>query len=144
MRIMCVDNNKRDLRRIMKRCLKAQRVSDVVGFTTENEALQWLREHPCDIAFLETMKAGFDGLRLAANAKKMRPEMAVVFVTDDESYSLEAYKLHAKGYLLKPFDAKRIAEEIDYAESAIANRRNRDAGTARIAGSSAFLYQDVL
>lgn len=124
MRIMCVDNNKRDLRRIMKCCLKAQRVSDVVGFTTENEALQWLRGHSCDLAFLETMKAGFNGLRLAANAKKMRPEMAVVFVTDDESHSLEAYKLHANGYLLKPFETKRIVEEIDYAENAIANPWN--------------------
>lgn len=124
MRIMCVDNNQRDLRKIMKYCLKAPRVSDVVGFTTEKEALTWLRDHPCDIAFMETLKAGFDGLRLAADAKKMRPEMAVIFVTDDESHSLEAYKLHAKGYLLKPSELKRIGEEIEYVERAIANPWN--------------------
>ena len=53
MRIMCVDNSKRDLHRIMKCCLKAPQV----GFTTEKEALMWLRDHPCDIAFMETLKA---------------------------------------------------------------------------------------
>lgn len=123
MRIMCVDNSKRDLRRIMKCCLKAPQVSDVVGFTTEKEALTWLRDHPCDIAFMETLKAGFDGFQLAANAKELCPEIAVIFVTDDDSHSLEAFELHAKGYLLKTSAMNRIVKEIEYVEIAMANRR---------------------
>ncbi len=70
MRIMCVDNSKRDLHRIMKCCLKAPQVSDVVGFTSEKEALTWLRDHPCDIAFMETLTAGFDGFQLLLSTLK--------------------------------------------------------------------------
>lgn len=66
MRIMCVDNSKRDLHRIMKCCLKAPQV----GFTTVKEALTWLRDHPCDIAFMETLKAGFDGFQLLLSTLK--------------------------------------------------------------------------
>lgn len=63
---------------------------------------------------METMKPGFNGLKLAADAQKLRPNLAILFVTDQKNYGLDAFELHAVGYALKPIKRKRLAEEIEY------------------------------
>ena len=117
MRIMCVDNDQTALRRIMKYCSELQEVTDVVGFTTEMEAMAWLRFHPCDITFMETYKPGLNGLQLAANVRKLYPEVAVVFVTDEAFYARDAIRLRVTGYLLKPLSRGRLKAEIEYVKS---------------------------
>lgn len=114
MRIMCVDNDQKALRRVMKHCSNNREVTDVVGFSTEREAMAWLRFHPCDIAFMETFKPGLNGMRLATNVRRLYPEVAVVFVTDKKFYALDAIQLHVTGYLLKPVSSDRLREEIEY------------------------------
>lgn len=85
MRIMCVDNSKRDLHRIMKCCLKAPQV----GFTTEKEALTWAARSSMRYSLYGDVEGGIRWVStLAVNAKELCPEIAVIFVTDDEAIPL--------------------------------------------------------
>lgn len=45
--------------------------------------------------------------------KAAAPQARLVFVTGFDQYTLEAYRIHAHGYLLKPVDTAAIREELD-------------------------------
>ena len=56
-----------------------------------------------------------DGITLAARIKEMYPKMIVLFLTAYREYALDAYAVHAAGYLLKPVSLAKLAAEVEYA-----------------------------
>ena len=52
---------------------------------------------------------------MAAKIKERCPNAAIIFLTGYTQYAVEAFSLHASGYLLKPINRERLSEEIDYA-----------------------------
>ena len=73
----------------------------VTKFSDGEEALNFLREHPADIAFLDINMRGMGGLALAEKIITLRPLCKIVFCTGYEEYAIPAFKLHASGYLMK-------------------------------------------
>jgi two-component system LytT family response regulator len=51
----------------------------------------------------------------------------VVFVTAYDQYALRAFDAHAVDYVLKPFDAERLARALARAKAAVAGRQDREA-----------------
>lgn len=49
--------------------------------------------------------------------KKRSPETALVFLTAYSEYAVDAFKLHASGYIMKPILEEQFAAEVDYALS---------------------------
>ena len=67
-----------------------------------------------DVAFLDIeMYYDLTGLGLAKKIKDQSPQTEIIFVTGYSEYALEAYSVHARGYLLKPVTADQIQEEFD-------------------------------
>ena len=85
----------------------------VTKFSDGEEALNFLREHPADIAFLDINMRGMGGLALAEKIITLRPLCKIVFCTGYEEYAIPAFKLHASGYLMKPISAEDVQAEID-------------------------------
>ena len=56
---------------------------------------------------------GINGIQLAKELKKINPLVNIIFVTAYDNYALEAYQLHASGYLSKPVNSERIKEELE-------------------------------
>ena len=56
---------------------------------------------------------GLNGIRLAKELKKANPQVNIIFVTAFDNYAMDAYKIHASGYLSKPVKADKIKEEIE-------------------------------
>jgi DNA-binding NtrC family response regulator len=73
-------------------------------------ALARLRDQPFSIVITDLKMPGMDGLALQAEAKKLRPDLAVVimtaFATVDSAVS--AMKQGAFDYLVKPFDPEEL------------------------------------
>ena len=42
------------------------------------------------------------------------PSAKVIFVTGYDEYAVEAYRVHAHGYVLKPLEPERVAEELSF------------------------------
>ena len=53
------------------------------------------------------------GINLAKKLKKINPLVNIIFVTAFDNYALDAYKLHASGYVLKPVSVEKIKKELD-------------------------------
>ncbi|MBR5223050.1 MAG: response regulator [Clostridia bacterium] len=88
-------------------------ISSVADFTSCEDALDYIRSNPADIAFLDINMRGMGGLALAEKIIVSCPDCKIVFCTGYEEYAIPAFKLHASGYLMKPVSAKDVQVEID-------------------------------
>ena len=88
-------------------------IKEVNKFSDCDEALEFVKENPVDIAFLDINMRGMGGLALAEKILAASPNCKIVFCTGYEEYAIPAFKLHASGYLLKPVSANDVQAEID-------------------------------
>ena len=117
MRILCVDDEDLVLQLTADMCRALRQQPEVAAFNRAGKALAWLEEHTADIALLDINMPDMDGLVLAARIKKLSPDTSVIFLTGYEQYALDALRLHASGYILKPVGMERLEEEVEYALS---------------------------
>jgi len=88
-------------------------ISEVIQFSDSEEALEFVKDNPVDIAFLDINMRGMGGLALAEKIIAICPDCKIVFCTGYEEYAIPAFKLHASGYLMKPVSAEDVQAEID-------------------------------
>ena len=88
-------------------------ISEVTQFSGCEEALEFAKENPVDVAFLDINMRGMGGLALAEKILAACPDCKIVFCTGYEEYAIAAFKLHASGYLMKPVSAQDVQAEID-------------------------------
>lgn len=88
-------------------------ITEVVSFSDCEQALDFVKNHPADIAFLDINMRGMGGLALAESIISARPDCKIVFCTGYEEYAIPAFKLHASGYLMKPISVEDVQGEID-------------------------------
>ena len=88
-------------------------IREVTKFSDCEEALEFVKKSPVDIAFLDINMRGMGGLALAENILAARPDCKIVFCTGYEEYAIPAFKLHASGYLMKPVSEEDVQAEID-------------------------------
>ncbi len=84
----------------------------IVGFQDPEEAYSYAKEHPCDVAFLDIEMTHINGIMLAKMLKELNPKINIIFVTAYNNYGMEAFSLHASGYVLKPVTAEAIKKEL--------------------------------
>ena len=114
MRILLVDDEELQLLRLTEAVKKAL-PADNVFLSYSNPVLAWEenKETPVDIAFLDIDMPVINGILLAKKLKTVNPQVNVIFVTAYNKYALDAYKLHASGYVTKPVNLEKIQEELD-------------------------------
>ena len=115
MNILCVDDEVLLLNLTVSLCKELPDVTEVTGFWQPQEALAWAKDHAPDVALLDIDMPGMSGLELAKGLKEAHPDTAVIFLTGYAQYAVDAFAMHASGYLLKPVDKARLAEEIAFA-----------------------------
>ena len=52
-------------------------------------------------------------MALTRMIRNRSPRTGMIIIADDESYAVQAYNVHATGYIVKPFSEARLKEEID-------------------------------
>ena len=84
-----------------------------------SQALTWIREHSPDVVFLDVRMPGGSGLSLL---DELGPEERpyVVFVTAFEEFALEAFRVGAIDYVLKPIERSRFDAAVRRARDQVA------------------------
>ena len=77
------------------------------------EAIEKLKNYPIDVMFLDVNMPEASGLKLAEGLQKLKYPPAVVFVTAYSEFALEAFKVNAVDYLVKPVETDRLAQAIN-------------------------------
>ena len=114
MRILLVDDEQLQLMRLESEVKKVfDEEVEISTYLNPLEALKDNKDNKFDIAFLDIEMPGLNGVDLAKALKKINPLINIIFVTAYDNYALEAYRVHASGYLSKPVSASKIKEEVD-------------------------------
>ena len=110
---IAVDDEPLMLGALTKAIKSSADIASVADFTSCEQALDYIKSNPADIAFLDINMRGMGGLALAEQIIGFCPDCKIVFCTGHEEYAIPAFRLHASGYLMKPISAKDVQEEID-------------------------------
>jgi two-component system LytT family response regulator/two-component system response regulator LytT len=99
------------------------------------EAIDLIRRMEPDVVFLDVNMPGLDGIGVVRQLRDKGVELPhVIFVTAYDQYAVEAFRLEALDYLLKPVDKVRLAESIERARRVVLERKTPEmpnaAGTA--------------
>src|SRR5271154_1415939 len=87
------------------------------------EALKLIEDLEPDIAFLDVQMPGLDGLGVIRKLKEKNiPLPYFVLATAYDQYALEAFRLEALDYLLKPIEKDRLALTIERAHKVLAEQ----------------------
>lgn len=113
MKALCVDDEAILLNVLKKAVGESPDIDEVVGFSSGKKALAWAQENMFDIAFLDIQIGQMTGIDLAKELKNLYPSLPIVFCTGYNQYALDAFKVHAVGYLTKPIRANDVQEQID-------------------------------
>jgi two-component system LytT family response regulator len=127
LRVLIVDDEPlaRDCVRL---ALQSHADVEVVGECASGaEALSQILDVAPDLVFLDVQMpdlGGFDVIE-QIGPERMPP---VIFVTAFDAHALQAFRVHALDYVLKPFDDARVDEALTHARSHIAARREGELG----------------
>lgn len=113
MKAIAVDDEILMLGALVKAINASPDIAEVASFSDCEKALDFIRENPLDVAFLDINMRGMGGLALAEQILALRPDCKIIFCTGYEEYAIPAFKLHASGYLMKPIAAEDVQAEID-------------------------------
>lgn len=96
--------------------------------TNGRELLEMVEEYNPDVVFMDIKMPELEGAQAARMLASRKQQPLIVFSTAYEEYAVDAFKLNAVDYLLKPTEPKRLGEtmqrirermEINRAEQAV-------------------------
>lgn len=81
-------------------------------FTEPLAALEYLGVNRADVIFLDIEMPDMDGIELANRILDAQGSAAIVFVTAYNQYAVEAFRLNALDYLMKPVSEEQLVEAL--------------------------------
>ncbi len=100
------------------------------------EAVQLIRKLEPDLVFMDVHMPGQDGMSVVRQLRESGAELPhFIFVTAYDQYAVEAFRLEAMDYLLKPVDKTRLAETIDRARRSAQEKKSIPEAAAGPAGA---------
>ena len=88
------------------------------------EAVDLIRKLEPEVVFLDVHMPGLDGMGVVRRLREMGLDAPrFIFVTAYDQYAVEAFRLEAMDYLLKPVDKARLAESIERAQRAVQEKK---------------------
>lgn len=111
MRIAICDDNKLDAKRIEWALLDLGKDMDITyypsGHDLLNEMAKREEREQFDVIFLDIYMPGENGIDVADSIKEISPSTDIIFSTSSKDHAIEAFRVQAIDYLVKPY------EEID-------------------------------
>lgn len=114
LKAIVVDDESLARRGLILRLQAMQQVEVVAECANGREALQAIAERNPDLVFLDIQMPEMDGFDVIC---ELQPDVApmIIFVTAFDHYAVEAFRVHAVDYILKPVDVERLQEAVERA-----------------------------
>ena len=121
MNILAIDDEKLALANLVSELEKVFFGEKIYEFLSSVKALEFIEEKKnnnqnIDYVFMDIKMPIINGLELSKKIKSLFPKAKMFFCTAYSEYSLDAWNMRVKGYILKPISAEKIQEvlsEID-------------------------------
>ncbi len=82
---------------------------DIIGqFENASDALAFAQKNSFELAFLDVEMPRMNGVELAVELKKLRPELLIVFISAYEEYVRESNRVGGDYFIVKPYNPETI------------------------------------
>lgn len=89
--------------------------TEIAGkYTDSSKALDNITIDRPDVVFMDIDMPGLNGIDLAYRIQNIKYDIIVIFVTAYPQYAMDAFRVHALDYLLKPLRSSSFAVTMDY------------------------------
>lgn len=85
------------------------------GFQNGAQLKRYLVNKKLDVLFLDIDLGSESGIDLAAQLSRKYPKIIIAFITGHKEFMEDAFELDAMGYLMKPFEMKRMERVLNRA-----------------------------
>ena len=115
MTIICVDDHPIMLKGLAKTIQEMFPNAIIGAYSGADEAMEFAKEHGCDVLISEIEISGIVGLTLSKNMKKLNSKVNIIFLTvcDEREHAKEVMKIKPSGYLVKPAKKEQLAYELN-------------------------------
>jgi len=112
LRIVLVDDEPLALDSLEKTLKKSGDIEVVGTFRNGRDAASQIPDLRPDVAFLDIQMPGLNGLQVAKKLMEL-PGLNIVFVTAFSEHAVQAFRVHAIDYILKPYEETQIAATVE-------------------------------
>ncbi len=120
-------DDERLARERLKRLLHEQEQFSICGEAEHGEAaLAWLQHNHADIMLLDIQMPGMDGLEVAAFMQQQKNSPVIIFCTAYDEHALDAFRVQALDYLLKPVRPEELNRALNRAAEWLSSPANSD------------------
>lgn len=116
MRVMVCDDEKLARDRLVRLVSDIEGMSVVAEASNGREALTLAQSERPDVVLMDIRMPDMDGLEAAEHLLKSETPAAVIFCTAYDEHALQAFKVHAVDYLLKPVSSSDLSEALSRAK----------------------------
>lgn len=110
----------------MEKMLKESGIVDIKGvYTYATAALEGIKNTEVDVVFLDIEMPDINGMALSKNITEIDENIAIIFTTAYSQYAVDAFRLDAMDYLMKPLEKELLKETLDR----IIQKKNIKVGT---------------
>ena len=97
--------------------------------STGTEAIEQISRLQPDIVFLDIDMPGLNGIEIGYYLKNLRQQPYIIYITAHDKFAVEAFRVGAQGYILKPFSEEDVREQLGRAlESLDSRARTKEKG----------------
>ena len=115
MKILVVDDEPLAQQRLIQILQQVPRAEQILTASNGLRAIEQCQTEQPDVVLLDIRMPGMDGLEAAQHISKMEKVPAIIFITAYDEYALEAFKVHAVDYLLKPVRKEKLLASLEHA-----------------------------
>ena len=106
---------------------------EVVGQATNGlEALELIESLRPDLSLLDVQMPGLTGFEIVRALVAKKIDSRVVFVTAYDQYAIEAFKINAVDYLLKPVEPNRLSQTLTRVRELLASDARGDSAASKL------------
>lgn len=112
-RAIVVDNSEELLDKITGILREMDGVELCGSFGEAIAAIQFVKENPVDMVFSDVVMPDISGITLASKLYQLPNPPEVVLLSGIPGFSLEAWKIRAFGFIIKPYTRAQIADMVN-------------------------------
>ncbi|MDR2024956.1 MAG: response regulator [Hungatella sp.] len=112
-RVVAVDNSEELLVKLTRIIKEIDGVELCGSFNEAITAMQYVRENQIDMVFSDVVMPDISGITLAAKLYELPNPPEVVLLSGIPGFSLEAWKIRAFGFIIKPYTKTQIVKMIN-------------------------------
>lgn len=107
-----VDGDRQAAKRLEKKCGQMVELHLAGNFEDPKEALDYALHHQVEFALLEADFEQISGIELAMKLREINPDIIIIFVSGNSAGVLEALRIKADYYVLKPYTEEDIEDAL--------------------------------